>query len=426
MNFREAALLRHYLVLSVKVLRRRKFFTFISIFGISFTLLVLMVVVAMLDHNLAPGVPETRQDRMLVSVDASFYSEDGGICCGGGLPLYDTFARGLAGAERLSIFSSERMIDSYVEGRKIQSARKHTDADFWQILDFVFIEGRPYSAAEVAGAAPVAVISRQTRERFFGDQPAAGRTIEADAQRYRVVGVVENVSSLRRVPYADIWAPYTTIKNPAYKSGLFGGFNAVVLASTPEARAAISEEFNARLAQIDAAEFDSRLRGYTVVAPFETKVQAWARNTPFANGRDPSPQTGRAVGFVIVTFALFILLPTVNLVNINISRILERASEIGVRKAFGASSLTLVGQFVTENVVLTMVGGLIGFALSALVLSAITRSGWIAHAQFGINLRVFLYALALAALFGIISGVYPAWRLSRLQPVDALRGGAQR
>ena len=53
-------------------------------------------------------------------------------------------------------------------------------------------------------------------------------------------------------------------------------------------------------------------------------------------------------------------------------------------------------------------------------------SGWIAHAQFGINLRVFLYALALAALFGIISGVYPAWRLSRLQPVDALRGGAQR
>ena len=50
---------------------------------------------------------------------------------------------------------------------------------------------------------------------------------------------------------------------------------------------------------------------------------------------------------------MFVLLPTVNLVNINVSRILERASEIGVRKAFGASRRTLVAQFVVENVILT-------------------------------------------------------------------------
>ena len=59
---------------------------------------------------------------------------------------------------------------------------------------------------------------------------------------------------------------------------------------------------------------------------------------------------------------LFITLPTMNLVSINLSRIMERASEIGVRKAFGASSRTLVGQFVMENVVLTVIGGAIGFA----------------------------------------------------------------
>ena len=54
---------------------------------------------------------------------------------------------------------------------------------------------------------------------------------------------------------------------------------------------------------------------------------------------------------------LFMLLPVVSLVNINTTRILERASEIGVRKAFGGSSLTLVGQFVVENVILTLLGG---------------------------------------------------------------------
>ena len=61
---------------------------------------------------------------------------------------------------------------------------------------------------------------------------------------------------------------------------------------------------------------------------------------------------------------LFMLLPTLNLVNINLSRILERSSEIGVRKAFGASSRTLVGQFVVENLVLTLIGAAVGLVLS--------------------------------------------------------------
>ena len=72
---------------------------------------------------------------------------------------------------------------------------------------------------------------------------------------------------------------------------------------------------------------------------------------------------------------LFVLLPTVNLVNINVSRIMERASEIGVRKAFGASARTLVGQFIVENVLLTLIGGLIGLVLSLFVLRALNESG---------------------------------------------------
>jgi putative ABC transport system permease protein len=122
---------------------------------------------------------------------------------------------------------------------------------------------------------------------------------------------------------------------------------------------------------------------------------------------------------------LFMLLPTLNLVNLSVSRILERASEIGVRKAFGASSLTLVVQFVVENLALTVVGGAVGFVLSRIVLDGLTASGFLPYAHFSLNGRVFLYALAMAVFFGVLSGAYPAWRMSRLHPVEALRGSTR-
>jgi putative ABC transport system permease protein len=147
---------------------------------------------------------------------------------------------------------------------------------------------------------------------------------------------------------------------------------------------------------------------------------------PFVgDSRDPREQGWKLTLLLIGLGLLFMLLPTVNLININVSRIMERASEIGVRKAFGASARTLVGQFIVENVILTLVGGAIGFVLSFFILRALTASGWIQYAQFHINFRVFLYGLAMAGLFGLLSGVYPAWRMSRMNPVQALKGASR-
>ena len=90
---------------------------------------------------------------------------------------------------------------------------------------------------------------------------------------------------------------------------------------------------------------------------------------------------------------LFMALPALNLVNLSLSRILERASEIGVRKAFGASSRTLVGQFLVENVILTLLGSLIGLILTAVVLRIIAASDLIPYANMSINFRAFLYGV---------------------------------
>jgi putative ABC transport system permease protein len=156
-----------------------------------------------------------------------------------------------------------------------------------------------------------------------------------------------------------------------------------------------------------------------VLAGITRQVQGYEAGVGKAND-----QLGRFYVIVSLLGLLFMLLPALNLVNLNVTRILERSSEIGVRKAFGASSHMLVGQFLVENVVLAMLGGVLGLSLAAVVLAVLNDTHVIAYAQFTLSWRVFAWGMLLTLVFGLMSGVYPAWKMSRLNPVAALRGSA--
>lgn len=413
-------MIRHYLVLSVKVLLRRKFFTFISLFGVAFTLGVLVLVVAFADHMLAASAPETRKDRTLGVYSIRLLGEHSSSQSAASYSLFDRHARNLPGAERLSIFSTTQSAETFVGGQKVTLYLKHTDADFFEILQYTFLEGAPYSAAEVRDAAPVAVVSSRVRQRVFNGQPAVGRTLELGGQRLTVIGVVADVSELKMVPFADVWAPVTTRKGALDSTQLMGPFSALVLASSRAAMPGIREEFDSRLRRLELPPGVD-----TIVAPFETQFEWMARQMSLGDRRNAESQAPRLVLLLTVAGLLFSFLPAVNLVNLNVSRIMERASEIGVRKAFGARSRTLVVQFVVENVLLTLTGSLVAFVGSLFLLRAINSSGLFVDLQLGLNVRVFAWGVVLAVLFGIVSGVYPAWRMSRLRPVDALKGASR-
>jgi putative ABC transport system permease protein len=425
-------MLGNYLKLSLKVLMRRKFFTAVSLFGISFTLVVLTVVVAMLDYMIAPMPPETRAERTLVLYQIQVFGADGRRGRGEmGYYLVDRYLRDVPGVERVSLVSSKREVSAYARGTPVICTVRRTDADYWKILDFAFLEGGPFTAEDVRNESLVAVISEATRQRFFGDEPALGMTVEADGLKFRVVGVVPNVSRLRPIAFGDIWVPHTTEKADGYRTSLrASGYWGVFLAHRRADFPMIRDEMRSRLRAIPvAAETEGRFDRIAAYpeTPTETvgRVYGMIDNPAAGGGGEGAPNLRRFFGVMAGLAFLFMLLPTVNLVNLNVSRILERASEIGVRKAFGATRRTLIGQFVVENVVLTIVGGVLGLVMAAGVLALITRSGIIPYAQFRLNVRVVMWGLAIACVFGLISGVYPAWRMSRLNPVDALKGGGR-
>jgi len=155
-----------------------------------------------------------------------------------------------------------------------------------------------------------------------------------------------------------------------------------------------------------------------------SKLESIAREVFYGNVEySYDSGVGILIAICIVILFLIMLLPSINMINLNVSRILERASEIGVRKSFGASSNQLVLQFVVENVVLTLLGGALGLLFSVYVLDLIEASGVIRYAEFTLNLRMFIWAVFVTVLFGVLAGTYPAFKMSRLNPVDALKGG---
>jgi putative ABC transport system permease protein len=409
-------MLRNYLITAFNVYSRRKLYTAINLACITLTLVVLMVITALLQNAFYPTGVEGKSGRFLQVTMLQMRGDKSDRNSPLGFKVIEQFLKPMRSVQSVSAFTMPASVSVYQKDQVNDLLMRRTDEFYWQILDFVVLEGRVITAEDVLQGRFVAVLNQSSARRLFPGEPAVGQQLDVAGQQFQIIGVVEDAIHLNA--FADIWTPLTTQPSSEYRDQIWGSFNALLLAKEASDIPAIKAEtltIAPRIAALDPKQW-SRAFLYA-----DSKLDFVARE--LMNHREqPDSGAGKFLLVVSIFMLIFMLLPALNLVNLNIGRIMERGIEIGVRKAFGASSNQLVLQLVIENILLSLLGGALALILAKGVLVWLGASGLIPYLHVQINLSVFALGLVLTIAFGLLSGVVPAWKMSRLAPVAALKG----
>jgi putative ABC transport system permease protein len=417
-------MLRNYLLTASKVFMRRKIFTAINLACIVLTLVVLMVVTSLLEASVNPGGVESKSNRFLHVSYENVVANHGHVHTSStlGFKMIDKYLKPMPGVERVAMVSFPLPAEVDQGERVSQLGMRYVDADYWKVLDFTLLAGRLPNADDDAKGRQIAVLNQSSARRLFAGSAsdAIGREIEIGTQKFEVVGVVADEAPLHSNAFGDVWAPISAYPDSTYRQNLQGPFSALVLANKasdlPRVRHAIMRIAH-DIKPDDPKWVSVRFRG-------ESKLDELARQVFSKEWQDGDSGAAKLPAMIGGAMLLFMLLPALNLVNLNAGRIAERSSEIGVRKAFGATGMQLAAQFVVENILLCLIGGLLALTATAGVLNLIEASDLIPHLKVPMDLAIFGYGVLFSCLFGVLSSAIPAWKMSRLDPVHALKGNA--
>ncbi len=280
-----------------------------------------------------------------------------------------------------------------------------TEPQFFEIRDWSFAEGEPFTQADVDAAANVAVIGNSVRQNLFGAVEPVGKTIRVKDLPFRVTGVLTLKGQSAHMGHDQddvIFVPITTLQKKL--TGETWLRFIVVSAVSRQASYAAQEQIT------------SLLRDRHRIRPGQDD-DFMVRN--LADIAELADQSSRVMTLLLASIAgVSLIVGGIGIMNIMLVSVTERTREIGVRMAVGATEEDVQRQFLIEAVVLSLMGGAVGilFGIGCAVL--ITRVlGW--------AVLISPLAIAVAALFsaavGIFFGFYPARKAARLDPIEALR-----
>ena len=302
-------------------------------------------------------------------------------------------------------------------GAPFSAVAERVSASLFPVLGIDPLLGRTFTQKEDDDSAPVTVISYSLwRERFQGDPGVLGQTIDLDRRPYTIIGVMprnfEFPLDAGRLSRRDLWVPmsFTAIERNSEGENYDYGLVARLKPGVSTAQAQI--DLDRVIAGIEpgyAALAGLHLQGY-----FRTLKEETVRNArPFLN-------------MLLGAVSLIMLIVCVNVANLLLVRAASRRREFGVRLALGATWRTVLRQLLTESVLLSAIGGAIGFALAVVLVHAaaaylpdsLPRLGEIA-----IRWPMFAAAFGFAAMTGVLCAIAPGFASMRTDVLDSLRDG---
>lgn len=419
---------RLYLQQALYRLRQNPVITWVSVIGTALAICMIMVLVITLQVRLVDCEPEVNRSRSLYVSTMAVRQKGSDNGAYGHMSVQTGRAcfKPLTTAEAVTIISlPEKVRVSLPAGAKLTADMVQTDDSFWHIFRFRFLSGTAFTRADSDAGLPSAVISASVARRLFGTTDAAGRTLQLNHVDYRVTGVVADVSMLASSAYAQVWVPYnsTDAAGLAWWNDTMGQMKTVILARSADDFPAIREE-----TEVLRRKYNDGLG----------EVEVFYRDQPdgvFANlyrKWDHMPDVKGTVLRYALVIAILLLVPAINLSGMTLSRMRKRMSEIGVRKAFGATGSELVRQVFFENLLLTLLAGLLGLAMS--YAATFLLNGFLfgnsANAYLSgetaltpgmlLSPWAFVVAFGFCLLMNLLSAGIPAWRASRMNIVDAI------
>ncbi|MFZ0034383.1 MAG: ABC transporter permease [Sedimentisphaerales bacterium] len=297
---------------------------------------------------------------------------------------------------------------------------------YTEISPVQLIRGRFLSSTDLHHQQSVCVVDEEVAKKLFTFDDPIGKDVRIQGNYYRVVGVVgAPVSTYGQDGFGNdtaapanpsggvvgnVYIPLTTAKNRFTElAARFSGGNRsiervelqkiIIKVDSVEQVLPMRDVLDASLARLhDKSDF-------RIVVPLELLRQA--------------ARTRRIFSIVLGSIAaISLLVGGIGIMNIMLATISERTREIGIRRAIGARKHDIIVQFLSETLLLTLIGGILGIILGSLIPFMVTYFG---HMPTVITASSLVLAFGISALVGITFGLYPAYRAANMDPIESLR-----
>ena len=427
-------------------------FSLLYMAGVAFTIAFTIIYGMLLYSQLGPVYPEYDRSRTQY-VKEAVITQDNNRSSNFLNPLFiDEFMHGrLKTVEAITAstvwIGNYPMVQTDGHGPEFHAEVRQVDPGFFAFYPYEFKAGKPFSQADFDSRLPVADISVGIAERLFGSvEDAVGHDISIDHVPYRIRGVFREGRALNVDSYGEVFVPSSLMYDPAKISDnerrYFGNLRAIVKVKPGQDEAFRDElrDVVRRINAMDTTGWKFYLPGVMSHAEHvltNTDID-WNQDDDEAfKLRDASPLSAMWRPFLIALLVVLVI-PALNISGLIGARMDRMAAELGVRRCFGANRRKLMGMVLTENLVLTLCGGLIGMVAAWLIsvcagrfLLQFTPLAYDSGFGFGSNAAIitgetafapvlFLFALAVCVVLNLISAWIPTRRALRNQITESL------